>query len=367
MKQMLITTAQRGLAGMMAMTVLAAPLQAETITIGKGSGIMWEGMPFNAKLEGPLSNADLNPAYGLLSISSSKAVCQSAAKLQKIGGYLALPLSGVPGVGLVPRSSGRATYVRSNYVQQELNGTIGLPKTEGKSTSQTTITSPSTYEWCLPPSTTAQSNFYLTTGARTATLSGNWVLVADGTQRTGEATVPQMYFGSYSTSGTGDRSTSILPTDISLRISTLDCVVNTPTAINFGAVNRNTQVNAELVQKTVQLITTCGQPSDQINANINLQFRALSGLYGNTPSRLALKQGGGYITGEIDNTVSGSGACNSTSGVRFDSTAVKLGNITSGQSSKTFNNQLTWRLCSGGNSLPSGAVTASTEMLVTFN
>lgn len=367
MKQMLITTAQRGMASIAAMTVLAAPLQAETITIGKGSGIMWEGMPFDVKLEGPLGNTELNPKYGLLSVSNATYVCQGATTLKKIGGYLALPLSGVTGVGLVPRAIGRATYVRNNNARQELNGTIGLPKTEGESTSQTTITSPSTFEWCLPPSTTANSNFYSSSGARTATLAGTWVLVADGSQRTGEATVPAMYFGSYSASGPGDKSTSILPTSISLRISTLDCVVNTPTAINFGAVNRNTQVNAELAQKTVQLVTTCGQPSDQINANINLQFRALSGLYGNTPSRLALKQGGGYITGEIDNAVSGSGTCNSTTGVRFDSTAVKLGNITSGQSSKTFNNQLTWRLCSGGNSLPSGAVTASTEMLVTFN
>ncbi len=100
-----------------------------------------------------------------------------------------------------------------------------------------------------------------------------------------------MYFGSFSTNGSGDRTTSILPTNISLRISTLECSVNTPTAINFGLAIRNTQVNAELAVKPVQLVATCGQPTDQINANINLQFRAISGLYNTTASRLALNQG----------------------------------------------------------------------------
>jgi hypothetical protein len=176
-----------------------------------------------------------------------------------------------------------------------------------------------------------------------------------------------MYFGSFSADAKGDRITSILPTNISLRISTLECSVNTPTAINFGSVIRNTQANAELAVKPVQLVATCGQPTDQINANINLQFRAISGLYNSAPSRLALNQKGGYITGEIDNGVTGSGDCKATTGLRFDNALIKLGSITNAESSKTLTNQLTWRLCSGGSSVPIGAVTASTEMLVTFN
>ncbi|OVZ79837.1 hypothetical protein CBW54_19280 [Yersinia kristensenii] len=346
---------------------LAAPVLAETITIGKGSGILWEGMPFNKTLSGSLDNASLNPIYGLLSVSKSPTRCMASNELKYIGGYWVLPLTGVPGVGLMPRASGSALYTLSNNSQGTLTGTIGQPETSGSSTSQANITSPPNYTWCLPPAMTSNSNFYLASGPRTATLSGTWVLVADGSQTAGEGSVPTMYFGSFSAAGSGDRIASILPTNISLRISTLECSVNTPTAINFGAVNRNTLANAELAVKTVQLVATCGQPTDRINANINLQFRAISGLYSSTASRLALDQGGGYITGEIDNGVTGSGDCKATTGLRFDNTAIKLGSITSTESSKTLTNQLTWRLCSGGNSLPTGAVTASTEMLVTFN
>ncbi|MFT2798996.1 adhesin [Serratia sp. N21D137] len=288
-------------------------------------------------------------------------------ELKSIGGYLAFPLTGVPGVGLMPRASGSATYTLSNNSQGMLTGTIGLPETEGSSTSQGNITSPPDYTWCLPPAMSSNDTFYSSSGTRTATLSGTWVLVADGSQKAGEGSVPPMYFGSFSATTLGDRRTSILPTNISLRISTLECSVNTPTAINFGSVIRNTQANAELAVKPVQLVATCGQPTDRINANINLQFRAISGLYDSTASRLALNQKGGYITGEIDNGVTGSGDCNATTGLRFDNSLIKLGSITSAESSKTLTNQLTWRLCSGGSSVPFGAVTASTEMLVTFN
>lgn len=366
-KQRLIKTASYGIASMALMIPLAAPALAETITIGKGTGILWEGMPFNATLSGSLADPRLNPVFGLLSVSKSPTRCMVSSELKNIGGYLAFPLAGVSGVGLIPRASGSSTYTLYNNSQGRLTGTIGLPETRGSSTSQGNITSPPDYTWCLPPATSSNGTFYSSSGTRTATLSGTWVLVADGTQRAGEGSVPPMYFGSFSADAKGDRITSILPTNISLRISTLECSVNTPTAINFGSVIRNTQANAELAVKPVQLVATCGQPTDQINANINLQFRAISGLYNSAPSRLALNQKGGYITGEIDNGVTGSGDCKATTGLRFDNSLIKLGKITNAESSKTLTNQLTWRLCSGGSSVPIGAVTASTEMLVTFN
>jgi hypothetical protein len=367
MKQRLIKTASCGIASMVLMMPLAAPALAETITIGKGTGILWEGMPFNATLSGPLQNPGLNPIYGLLSVSKSSSRCMLSNELKNIGGFLAFPLTGVTGVGLMPRASGSATYTLNNNSQGRLTGTIGQPETKGSSTSQDNIISPPNYTWCLPPAMSANNTFYSSSGSRSATLSGTWVLVADGSQKAGEGSVPPMYFGSFSAIPSGDKTVSILPTNISLRISTLDCSVNTPTAINFGSVNRNTQANAELAVKPVQLVATCGQPTDRVNANINLQFRAVSGLYNSAASRLALKQGGGYITGEIDNGVTGSGGCKATTGLRFDNSLIKLGSITSAESSKTLTNQLTWRLCSGGSSLPTGAVTASAEMLVTFN
>lgn len=54
-------------------------------------------------------------------------------------------------------------------------------------------------------------------------------------------------------------------------------------------------------------------------------------------------------------------------GLPFDNSVVKIGNILATEATKVINNQVTWRLCSGGTSLPIGNVTASAEMLVTFN
>lgn len=367
MKQRLVKAASCSLACLMLIMQPGVSALAETITIGKGTGILWEGLPYNINLYGPLNSSVLKTNYGLLAISDAGTRCMVASQLKNIGGYMALPVSGVSGVGLIPRATGVASYTRYNNTQQTLNGTLGLPETKGSSPSQDPISSTSGYAWCLPPQNTNSDYFYSAAPARTATLSGDWVLVADGTQKTGQGTIQQIYFGSYSADGGGDRKALILPSNINLRVSTLECSVSTPTAINFGSVNRSTEAGAELALMPVQLVATCGQDSDRINANINLQFRAISGLYNNEPSRLALNQGGGYITGEIDGGITGSGSCGATTGLKFDNTAIKLGSITSAESSKTLANQVIWRLCSGGSSLPVGAVTASTEMLVTFN
>lgn len=54
-------------------------------------------------------------------------------------------------------------------------------------------------------------------------------------------------------------------------------------------------------------------------------------------------------------------------GISFDNTVIKLGEIKDSEPSKKFDNPVTWRLCSGGDDLPDGPVTASTEMMITFN
>lgn len=345
---------------------LAPSVSAEVITIGKGSGVVWEGMPFNKTQSGPLQNSELMTRFGLLSVSNSRGACMGQSDLKQIGGYMALPL-GTSGAGLVPRATGTATYYRYNGTYETLTGTVGLPQTKGSTSAGASTTSPTGYEWCLPPSMTDNSVFYSSSRNRTATLAGTWAIVADGNQKNAEVTVPAMYFGSYSRITEGDLTVSILPSNITLRISTLECTVNTPTAINFQSVMRDVKTGAELSSLSYPLVATCGQASDRINANINLQFRALSGLESGNAARLALNQGGGYITGEIDNGVTGSGICTASTGLRFDNTTVKIGAITSAESSKTFTNQVTWRLCSAGNALPTGAVDAAAEMLVTFN
>lgn len=368
MKKKLTNIVSGSTMSMVLLLTQTAPLQAETITIGKGTGILWEGMPFNKTLSGPMVSAQLNPVYGLLAISNSSSVCMASTNLTDIAGFRALPLAGVPGIGLVPRATGSATYVRYNGTTETLTGTIGLPKTEGRVSTGNGVNSPPDKSWCLPPAMGVNAQFYNISATRTASLSGTWVLVADGTQQAGEAIIAPMYFGSFSQSSSGDRSTSILPSNITLRISTLECTVNTPTAVSFGNVNRYDPPDAQMAIKSVPLVTTCGQPTDRINANINLQFRALTGNYNGQSTRLAFAQGGAiYLTGEIDKGVTGSGACNATTGLRFDNTPVKIGSITSAEGSKTLTNQVTWRMCSGSGSKPAGPVSAQAEMLVTFN
>ena len=250
---------------------LVTPSQAEIITIGKGSGILWEGMSFNQTVSGPINRSDLGLPFGLLSVTDNVFACMSKTKLTTINGYPALKLAN--GVGLIPVASGTASYVRYNGAQNFLNGTIGLPETKGASSSDTVITSPASMDWCLPPSMAPDQYFYDANGARIATLSGHWALVADGTQQAAQIPVPPMYFASFSAVPSGDRYVEILPANIDLRISTLECSVSTPTVINFGPVTRSTTVNAELAVMTNSLIVTCGQPSDMIAANVNLQFR----------------------------------------------------------------------------------------------
>lgn len=79
-------------------------VRAETITIGKGSGIIWEGMPFNETLSGPLDSPRFTSSYSLLSISNRFGVCALNNVLTNIGGYKALQIA--PGVGLIPRRVG---------------------------------------------------------------------------------------------------------------------------------------------------------------------------------------------------------------------------------------------------------------------
>ena len=251
----------------------------ETITIGKGSGILWEGLPFNVSLSGPMLDALVQPLYGLASVSNINSACMVSSQLKEIAGYKVFPLPNIPGVGLIPRATTHVTFTRITGGLTTMNGTIGLPETIASVSSGETVTSPSGYEWCLPPRMVVTRNYYDPSAIRTATAAGTWVLVADGTQVAGEVTLRPMYFGSYSSTTPGDRATSILPSNITLRISTLECTVNTPLTIGFGTIARNTEANSELARQSVPMTINCGQPTNLINANINVQFRPITGLY----------------------------------------------------------------------------------------
>lgn len=338
--------------------------QSETITIGKGTGVVWEGMPFNATLDSPTYSSFLYPAYALLVISDNY-YCMRTDRFTKISGYSTLKIA--EGVGLIPRATGVGNFTLNDGQPGQLTGTLGLPETAGVGPNNEPTIPNSSYDWCLNPASKNSDKFYDPDAPRVVNIAGSWVMVADGTQSTSEILLSPMYASTLSGNSAGNVYQSILPTNITLRISTLECNVDTVTAINFGAVMSNTQQNSELAATTVPLNVTCGQPTDQIDANINVQFRAISGLYNNAPAQLSLDQGGGYITGEIDNNVTGSGACGLNSGITFDNQQIKIGSITTADTTKTLNNNVTWRLCSGGNNLPIGDVTSSAEMLVTFN
>lgn len=363
--------------GLLALLSLLAGQSAQavtTITIGKGSGIVWEGMPFNVTNSGivytPASPAQNNSSDSVAYISAfntSWPTCLSSSDLTTIAGYQALRITA--GVGLVPRAAINVSYVLADGSPETLIGTIGLPNTKGStSPSGNLITSSIGTAWCLAPRMTGITSFYKIGSTISATATGSWVMVADGTQ-TSQDNITLPFFSSFWTQiPTATLFNNILPSNISLRISTLECTVNTPTQISFGAVASNLQNGTELASQTNTLTTQCTQDSARgINTNINVQFRALTGLYGGIPTRLALSQGGGYITGEINGGITGSGNCSGTSGVPFDNSQLKVGNITSVQSTQNTTNQITWRLCSGGNDLPTGNVSASAEMLVTFN
>lgn len=351
------------------LTIVTAQSRAETITIGKGSGVIWEGLPYNVTMTGAMGSSAVEPRYGLLAISPQTGSCTYLSSLVTISGQRTHLIA--PGVGIIPRATGTANFVRYDNTPETLTGTIGLPQSGGTTTAGEVITNPiftgGQFTWCLPPSMSNNDYFYNYAAPRTATLTGTWVIVANGSQTNGEFTLNPMYAGSYSASRSGDKFIQIFPSNVTLRISTLECQVATTTAINFGGVRRNTQAGAEMAVKPYPLSVSCSQPSNMINANINVQFRAISGQYNSTPSRLALTQGGGYITGEIDHGVTGSGVCSGTGGIPFDNTQLKVGSISAAETTKTTSNNVIWRLCSGGTALPVGAVDASAEMLVTFN
>lgn len=343
---------------------LVAPLQAETITIGRGSGIVWEGKPFDVTLSGSMDDESLSTKYGLASISTQTIGCMQANSLVNIAGYLAYPLA--PGVGLIPRASISVSYTYGTTIGK-LIGTIGLPESKGYAEGELITNPVNDNQWCLPPSMSYKNGFYNKSAPRTSRGVGNWVIVADGTQTASEISIAPLYYGSFSSTQSGDRSTIIFPSNITLRVSTLECSVQTTANIDFGAVSYSKTVGAEIGRRSYPLVVNCGQANDYISANINLQLRALSGIYNGRKTRLALTQGGGYITGEIESAATGSGACNLETGLAFDSTVIKIGSISSTESSKSISDRLIWRLCSGGSSLPVGPVTASAEMMVTFN
>lgn len=331
------------------------PLYASTLTIGKGTGEVWRGDPFSTTRQLILnSSSDPSTTGGAASITNSTSECIASSSLTTIGGVAALPIA--PGIGLVPAATFNvSTYSGPTIVR--MDGTIGLSGTQGTMSTGGSAAIPAGRAWCLNFSGISPSI------EQRLVISGEWVILTDGTQRSGLYTIPQMYAGTFASDG---RNTAGIITYTNLRVNFVSCTITTNTNINFGTVARDITPHAELSSQSTGFAVTCGQDDpNTIDTNINVQFSG-NMFEGNT-SRLALNEGGGYITGEIGNGVTGSGTCDATTGVNFNSTDINVGVLTASTLNQTFDNQITWRLCSGGASLPTGSVNASANVAVTYN
>ncbi|WP_192985615.1 hypothetical protein [Pseudomonas sp. EggHat1] len=375
-----------GPAWLLALLLAPATLLAETITIGKGSGIIWEGLPFNATLQHTGNNGSASetaPLAGIVDSSASSIMASST--LMNIGGFRAFPIlrNGQPtGVGLVPRTQVIGTFPLSGVDSPTpFSGTIGLPTTSGSYTNsygfQLPLGEPSGRAWALTPCILSGicSGIYRGGEPINVTLAGSWVMVADGTQQAaGSIPLPPMWAVSHASLPSTRKNQQILPGGLDLRISTIDCTVSAPAIINFGQVGKNLIAHSELSRKSMQAGVSCNQEADgAISVDVNLQFRATSGLHEGNPAWLGVNQGASgsvpaaaYITGEVSG-LSGSGTCGASTGLKFDLSRTRIGHLNNTELLKTFVPQFIWRLCSGGSQLATGEVNASAEMMVTFN
>lgn len=343
------------------------PLQAAIIEIGSGSK-QWAGPAINQIISASFDDyfTMLNPNYGFVAITGAgipEALgCVNNTALGDVGGVQGYKIA--QGIFLVPQASFTMTYQLNSGSSETMSGTFDGSGVQGIITgSGNAAATPPNSAWCLSPRGSAISPFFEEYSVRSGSITGNWVLITDGTQQDGTYPIPEMYFSSSALSSTTKES---ILTGYQVKVSTRQCSININKSINFGEVEHNSIFGAELELVKDTLVVGCTQNSANPAANINIKFQANSGLYGGETTRLSLTEGGGYITGEITG-VTGAGTCNLTQGLKFNGEPMKLGLINAGESSETFSNELTWRLCSGGNTLPVGNVTASATVDVIFN
>ncbi|NIF31808.1 hypothetical protein F3J29_06635 [Enterobacter sp. Cy-643] len=351
----------------------------DTITIGKGSGILWAGFQRGISLYGDLNEGTSVSPHGYASLSDQAGECIEASRLKEIAGVLALEIA--PGVGIAPRISFYSDWPRSAAFgggNGNISGSFttegGSAQIDGAGLSQTQVLplvrdKRSPRQWCF----TLYSYDYGTdildpSRARHIQFDGHWVIVADGNQSQQRGIpFPQIYAASYTWGGTGNLREPWFPPGTTLRISTLECNIDTPRDINFGDVPRNINRDAELKVQTVNFNVDCTQDVDTEDTNIEVRFNALSGLYKTSEiNKLAFGDpNGAYLTG----TLSGEpeGFCGTANGVKFDTTPLDIGIMGATDTIKRFPNKMTWRLCSGGDKLQTGEIKASAELLVTFN
>ncbi|NIF47409.1 hypothetical protein F3J28_06490 [Enterobacter sp. Ap-1006] len=353
----------------------------DTITIGKGSGILWAGFQRTVGIYGMLNDGKSMSPEGYVSLSDQPFECIEASKLTEIAGVLAYEIA--PGVGIAPRinfysevwqspsgwGAGNRAIISGNFTTEGGHANIRGIAMGHEETLPLQRPSKTDRQWCFTMSAFDNWSELLDPNeARTVRFEGHWVIVADGTQRMRRGIrFPDIHAASFTPDRTGNIMESWFPPGTTLRISTLECNIDTPRDINFGDVPRNINRDAKLKEQTVPFNVACTQDEDTEDTNIEVRFNALSGLYKTSEiNKLAFGDpNGAYLTG----TLSGQpeGLCGTVNGVRFDTTPLDLGKIGATETSKLINNTMTWRLCSGGDKLQTGEIKASAEVLVTFN
>ncbi|MBK0089727.1 adhesin [Erwinia sp. S59] len=336
------------------------------ITIGKDKGIFPTGLLINVSETQPQVYSDAFASTGVAAIGPHLR-CATQGDLKQINGIWALPIA--QGIGLAPNVTATASYTgyrNGSYQHEILTGKITPEGSYATTNLGYSMTSPGTipYHWCLSPVDKTDYGFFRDAGNKSYEIRGEWMLVTDGTQKTGSPSIPIMRAMSL---GGGTLYNIVIPAAIPIRVSTLECTINTPTTINFGAAEQNFKKDTELAKVNHHMGVTCTQDAGRgIDTNINVRFKALSGLHEGNKYRLKLDQGGGYITGSLGG-VTYDGRCGTNQGITFDNAEIKIGEIYRSQLNKSYSNPLVWRLCSGGSDLPSGRVTATAEMMVTYN
>ncbi|MFT2789447.1 adhesin [Serratia sp. T13T92] len=344
------------------------PSQAVTIDIGSGSR-QWFGPAISAEFTAPPFSqflTNLDPTYAFIGISNS-VNCYNNTQMTDINGIQALKIA--QGVFVVPRTTFTISYKLDNGAQETMSGSLGEPETKGiisGNGANFLAAQVTDSAWCLTPRSSLVSNFFQVGSERSASVTGDWIIITDGTQQDGIYTVPSMSFRSRVIAPSNNASAYL--SSFQIKVSTRQCSININNSIDFGEVEHNSTIRTELGRVNDNLEVGCTQSSVNPSANINVKFQSNSGFFDGEATRLPLNEGGGYITGEITGIAGvDNGACNSTGGLKFNSDPIRLGSIGTGAGNVSFPNELTWRLCSGGSTLPVGNVSASATVDVIFN
>lgn len=351
-------------------------VDALDIIVGPGQGIVWSGSPYSFNVSG-VQGGGLH-WYGIgIGYIYTTGNCQEPKQMTKLPeGFSGYKIT--TGIYLVPRAVvtgqlfyGPNTSNLDGAYNHIFSGTLGYPET--KVVDSTGAEFPRDTSWCL-----ITPWIYAKEGEKKEmSVSGDWIIYADGTQIPSETIFqsPQLKGSLWSAVGptapldTGENYLNkVLVSGLTIKVVGVVCTVSTQTNINFNEAVYDARPDTEIASVTSPFSVSCKQGALPTTVNINASFRANTGIFNGNKTQLSLTQGGGYITGEIGRGVTGSGECAAhPSSLSFAQEPLNLTKLLSTSPSVDYSNTITWRLCSGGNDLPVGNVSASTELSIVFS